>query len=279
VSGSVADDEAVVGAVDKAVLAEGGAYGGVTAAPLDGEKPKKAAAKKPDLVIACVYNYPDGFTLAQEQELVAKKAWSPSTVDFETVVRAGPRKGTPLACNNIGEFLGILQGEPKGSLSRVVLVSHSTKGLIGFGGSITADGSVLITLSGGQGNPLAGGLDLSAINGLAEDYQPTLDDVKTRWAEGGGEIVFFSCGTGNAENLANMQDFAKLLGARAKGYSYEIGYCLENGRGHTTRTYEVDLTEAELEAERNKGSKKTKRLVIPCENAKLGYAHLTPDRP
>jgi hypothetical protein len=268
VSGSVADDEAVVGAVDEAVLAEGGAYGGVTAAPLDGDKPKKPAAPKPDLVIVTVFDRPEGFTDAQEVALVQAKAWSPATIDFVQVAKAGPRKGTPLSCSNVGEFLGALQGEPAGSLSRVVLVSHSTEGLLGFGGNIDAAGTVGVTRCPGINNPLAGGVDLNAINGLKRDYQPLLDEVKTRWAEGGGELVFFSCGSGAGVNLALMQEFAKLIGARAAGFSYAIGYCVkEDGkrvlqRGHTAKT-------------RFAGDE----LVIDCENAKLGYAHLTPDRP
>jgi hypothetical protein len=267
VSGSVADDEAVVGAVDDAVLAEGRAYARVTAAPLDGQKPAKPPAAKPDLVIAAIFDRPQGATDADEVALVKAQKWSPATIDFLTVARAGPRKGTPLSCSNVGEFLGALQGEPAGSLSRVVLVSHSTDGLLGFGGSLSAEGTVRITLSGGEGNALAGGVDLSAINGLKRDYQPLLDEVKTRWVEGGGELIYFSCGSGAGVNLALMNEFAKLIGARARGFSFSIGYCVtEDGkrvgqRGHTTKT-------------RIEGDK----LVVECETAKLGYAHLTPDR-
>lgn len=261
-SGSVADDAAVVGAVDDAVLAEGGAYGGVTAAPLDGEKPKKPAAKKLDLVIAAIFDREKG---SDEKALIAQDKWSPSTVDFVAVAEAGPRKGTTTSCANVGDFLGALQAEPPGSLSRVVIVSHSTDGVLGFGGEIAADGTVSIKSYKRGGNPLAGGITFSAIADLAEKYQPMLDEVKTRWAEGGGEIVFFSCNSGEGVTLALMQDFGKLIGATAKGYSYSIGYCLENGRGWTTRT-------------RYEGKDDQRKLVIDCANAKFGYAHLKPDR-
>lgn len=260
-SGSVADDEAVVGAVDSAVLAEGGAYGGVTAAPLDGEKPKKPAAKKPDLVIAAIFNREKG---SDENALIAAGKWSPATADFVAVAEAGPRKGTTTSCKNLGDLFGALQDEPVGSLSRVVIVSHSTDEVIGLGGRIDADGTVQITGSV-DGNPLAGGITFGAIADLAKDYQPMLDEVKTRWAEGGAEIVFFSCNSGEGVTLALMQDFGRLLGATAKGYSYSIGYCLENGRGWTTRT-------------RYEGKDDQRKLVIDCANARFGYAHLKPDR-
>lgn len=267
-SGSVADDEAVVGAVDDAVLAEGRGYANVTAAPLDGEAPKKPPAAKPDLVVVAVFDRPAGFTDAQELALIDAGAWMPATVDFRTVASVGPRKGSTPLVSNVGEFLGALLEAAPGSLSRVVLVSHSGSGLLGFGGEIDAAGGVGITPSGRLKNPLAGGVDLDAVNGLALDHKSTLDEVKTRWVEGGGEILFFSCGTGAGVNLALMQEFTKLLGARAKGFSFAIGYCVTKGearvgqRGHTART--------RIEND---------KLVIDCANAKLGYTHLTPDRP
>lgn len=275
-SGSVADDAAVVGAVDDAVLTDGRAYGGITAAPLDGEKPKQPPAQKPDLVIAAIFDREAG---SDEQALIAQDNWSPATIDFLAVAKAGPRKGSTPQCANVGEFFGALLAAPAGSLSRVVIVSHSTDGVLGFGGDIAADGTVSIKSYKRGGNPLAGGITKDAIDDLATSHQPILDEVKTRWAEGGGEIVFFSCDTGVGVSLALMREFATLIGARPKGYSYSIGYCLERGRGCTTRTTLIALTPEELKKEQEKGSDKTKRLVIDCEDAKLGYAHLTPDRP
>jgi hypothetical protein len=263
VSGSVADDTALVGAVDDAVLTDGRAYGGITAAPLDGEKPKKPPAQKPDLVIAAIFDREKG---SDEQALIAQGKWSPSTVDFVAVAEAGPRKGTTISCANVGDFLGALQAEPAGSLSRVVIVSHSTDGVLGFGGGIAADGTVSIKSYKRGGNPLAGGITTDAIYDLAESHQPMLDEVKTRWGEGGGEIVFFSCNTGEGVSLALMREFATLIGAKPKGYSYSIGYCLEHGRGYTTRTWYETVEGKEV-------------FKIDCENAKYGYAHLKPDRP
>jgi hypothetical protein len=262
---ALTDDAALTAAVDRTVLVEDGGYGGITAAPLEAKAPEKPPPQKPDLVILAVFDRPEGTKPADEIALIVAGAWSPATIDFEAVARTGPRKGTLTACNNVGEFLGALQAEPAGSLSRVVLVSHSSNGLIGFGGFLDAAGSVFLHGSGGMGDPLAGNLDLAAINGLKEHHTPLLTEIGTKWAPGGGEIVFFSCGSGAAVNLANMQEFARALGARARGFSFPIGYCVNpdlTGRGRTTKT-------------RSEGGK----TVVDCGTAQLGYRHLTPDRP
>jgi hypothetical protein len=268
----VTDDDAVTAAVDDAVLA--GSYEGVTEAPLDTGKapPKKVPALKGDLVVIAVFDRPAGTTEADEIALANADAWSPSTTDFLIVAGTGPRgAGNVPSCTNVGEFLGAIQAEPEGSLSRVVIVSHSTSGLLGFGGSISSAGGVGITKSGGFGNPLAGGVDLNAINGLKDQHATLLEDVRKRWAGGSGELLFFSCGTGAGVNLALMQELAKLIGASAKGFSGPIGYLMDHdtkslvtARGLTTLTF----------------VKNAKNQDVPDRaSARLGYRHLTPNRP
>ncbi|WP_237213730.1 hypothetical protein [Falsiroseomonas oryziterrae] len=260
---AVTDDVSVTGEVDAAVL--DGAYAGVTGAPLQA-KPAKATPKG-DLVVIAVHDRPSGSTMAGEMKLIADGAWSPATEDFLVVAGTGPRgsKSVP-SCTNVGGFLGAIQAEPEGSLSRVVIVSHSTSGLLGFGGSIDAAGSVSITGSGGYASPLDGGVDLNAVNGLKDNAASLVEDVRKRWAEGGGEILFFSCGTGAGVNLALMQELAKLLGAKARGFSQPIGYCVQHdgkqvtARGRTTLTFKAPGQP-------------------DCATAQLGYRHLKPDRP
>jgi hypothetical protein len=268
----ITDDEAVTVAVDDAVLA--GTYDGVTEAPLDTGKapPKKTPAQKGDLVVIAIFDRPSGSTDADEIALANADAWSPSTTDFLIVAGTGPRGASSVpSCHNIGEFLGAIQAEPEGSLSRVVIVSHSTNDLLGFGGSISAAGGVGITKSGGFGNPLAGGADLDAVNGLKDQHAALLEDIRKRWAGGAGELLFFSCGTGAGVNLALMQELATLMGARAKGFSGPIGYLIDHdtkstvtARGLTTLTF----------------VKNAKNQDVPDRaSARLGYRHLTPNRP
>jgi hypothetical protein len=261
----VTADDAVTGDVDSAVLDE--AYAGVTAAPLQAKAPAAKPAAKGDLVVVAEYDRPSGATEAAEIALAQASAWSPSTTDFMVVAQTGPRgKASVPVCSSIGTFLGAIIAEPEKSLSRVVIISHSTNGLLGFGGSIDAQGAVSITSSGGMAQPLDGGVDLAAINGLNQNAVSVLEDVRKRWVDGGGEILFFSCGTGAGVNLALMQELAKALGAKAKGFSSPIGYCMDHdgkkvtARGMTTLTF-------------------TSPGMPDRSTAKLGYKHLTPDKP
>lgn len=265
---AVTADAVVTGAVDDAVLER--AYGAVTAAPLQARAPAGASADKGDLVVVAIHERPAGTTDAQEIALATAGHWSPSTKDFLAVAWTGPRgsASVPL-CGNVGEFLQAILEQPEQSLSRVVILSHSSEGVLGFGGWIDASGATMITASGGMADPLRGGVDSDAIDGLKATAQPLLQDVRKRWRNGRGEILFFSCGSGAGVNVARMQEFAQLLGARARGFSGPVGYCMDHDgkrviqRGRTTLSF-----------------KTVDDVDIPdCASAQPGYRHLQPNKP
>jgi hypothetical protein len=198
-----------------------------------------------------VANFPNPFgkdNRAKADAILAKpiSLWTPDSDDFELVVRASRRsRKLPAAAipvvSNLEAILGLvytrqaggrLEKRAPGTVSRVNLLAHGSRGSIGLAGSIYR-GVANWTFGGTDLTPQR--IDDTAARGFklgkgGKARAVSAADVRKRMARDGA-VYLYSCQGGTATGASNagnrpqlLKSLAKLFGVKAYGYSLDIRY-------------------------------------------------------
>jgi hypothetical protein len=183
----------------------------------------------PELIILADFPYPWASIAAEVDAMKpANNQWQPGEKDFDALATVDKGKAKILKASNLGEFLGAIQGESKGTISRVNLITHANNSIIALKGRVDTNGSVFFNRSGGLAAPLTGDIDLSSIQGLSTpDLQPTLEDARTRFSKGANGIFLYCCSAGGLGLMFGLilQEIANAFRVPVFGFSPEVHYC------------------------------------------------------
>lgn len=211
-----------------------GLRGNAGAAPLQGASAKKAApaVTKELNIVGGKFDWDPPITDAQEITKLTSNLWSPGTKDFTAVVNGV--SATAVLADSFGAFLGAIVTSPKGSITRINLLSHANPDVIAFSGRIrstaTVGRDVLMDVNG-PGSTMVS-LDTQSIQAIAapgvffqlpgNPRKFTIDDIRDRFAPG-AVILLLACHSGVLATF--LQDIANFFRVTVIGFTKEIAYC------------------------------------------------------
>lgn len=211
-------------------------------------KPKSPAAppRKREVVIVADYQDPWGNDVAAEVKAMSTSTaknptWLPSGKEFKAVVKADLKTAPFRTCRNFDEFRKIIQSFPKGSLTRVSLITHSDPGRIGVGGNVNKQGKASLdgmntftrsemlaseTIDSDLLDKLNQHLDTNVAQPDPEQVGTDIrDDLRSRFDPQKGEIIIYGCHSGGGGLSLNLQILlSRTLGVSVKGFTGFIEY-------------------------------------------------------
>jgi hypothetical protein len=170
-------------------------------------------------VIWAVGEFPRPWASEQEEiDVLRSGDWFPSEEDFAAATKnSGSTGRNYLTVNSTASFIGLVFKQPKGSISRLNLVTHGASDSIGLKGRIEK-GAVYFDDELGEG-VLVGFKD----NGIEKDDGTVVpwSEVQARFAKDAA-IVVYACKAALSE--AFLQDLADIFGVTVQGFSKELHY-------------------------------------------------------
>lgn len=213
----------------------------------------------------------------QSEEIAAmkpeEKRWAASTKDFHAVykrqfqIEGAPSDREPFLVSKLNSFLGGIDKQKLGSIKRINLISHGSRGMMAFTGDIDP--------RTGRVNPdekTALDLRISDI-----EYRPTGDPLKLEESVGmmarklrnrfqkGAEIVVYTCNGGADPEL--LQEIANAFQVVASGFKGRVWFCPK----WSVPPYAGPTSPVKLIITRSLTS-----LDSNCSDAKPGFKHLDP---
>jgi hypothetical protein len=159
---------------------------------------------------------------AEEAKAIAAWDWGAATDTFRSVYGS-----STITVSSFSKFLGVIQKQPVGSITRINLISHANTGLISFAGHVlkpTGNSEHRVTLDG----------HTAITTKVLMDTEPRMEhghlvdtlggmaiNLRDRFAKG-AEIDLYLCNSG--ADLEVVQTLANSLQVTVKGFSSEIWY-------------------------------------------------------
>ncbi|HET8546815.1 MAG TPA: hypothetical protein VFL57_02370 [Bryobacteraceae bacterium] len=207
------------------------------------------------LTLNCVGDFRNPWkTATEESRHITNWTWSPGTDSWQAVYATNV-----IVTGSLSQFLGLIEKQKAGNIQRINLLSHGTRGLIAFTGSISAeDGSVSLNSKNGLDLRIADTEPISKGGGKFEESLGAIARrLRNRFAKN-AEIVFYLCNSGSDWEL--LQEVANAFQVVAKGFQKKIWFCPEWPK--VPGPPKIDRSFTSLDK---------------CATKKKGIGHLNPD--
>jgi hypothetical protein len=185
-----------------------------------GGKKASQSTKTKVINIATTFDNPWKGKIKEEIAAIANNRWAPSSDDFRSLV------SSPIDVNHFHQLIGVILQQPKNSIERINILTHSNPDLIAFKGDITPRSTFAeVSLE------ISSALSLQMLEQITDGTwfqvgksktKHTMKDVRSRFRKG-AKVFFYSCKSATDPQL--LQEFADKFQVIAVGFKKNIAFC------------------------------------------------------
>ena len=186
------------------------------------KKRRKASHRKKTRILNIVTTFPNPWKgkITEEIAALSENRWAPSTDDFEALVKDSH------PADHFYHLIGYIVRQPKGSIERINIFTHSNPELIAFKGTInpkTTFAEVLLETQSALSLEMLENITSGTYFEVGrKKTRYTMTDIKERFTKD-AKVFFYSCKSGVDTQL--LQEFADKFQVTAVGFKDNICYC------------------------------------------------------
>jgi len=188
-----------------------------------GRKSSKSSKRsKKTKILNVVTDFPNPWKgkIKEEIEALQNNRWAPSIDDFEALVNKS------YTVNHFHQLLGLIVTQPKASIMRINIFTHSNSDLIAFKGTISPK-STFASVSLEVNSALSLQMLQSMTSGTwfqvgKSKKKHTINDISKHFASG-AKVFIYSCKS--ATDPVLLQELADKFGVITVGFKDNICYC------------------------------------------------------
>lgn len=183
-------------------------------------KGKSRSKKTKTLNVVTSFPNPWKGKIKDEIEAIKNNRWAPSIEDFEALVKKS------YTVDHFHQLMGLIVMQPKGSIKRINIFTHSNPDLIAFRGSITPRStfaSVMLDVNSALSMKMLQSMSDGTWFQVGKSKKKyTIKDIRKYFASG-AKVFIYSCKSATDPLL--LQEFANKFGVIAVGFKDNICYC------------------------------------------------------